>query len=297
MEKIEYKDRRTGKIIIETPPGERWLKFLYYNPFGELALHSVVKRKILTEVYGRKMNSASSKEKIKPFVLENNIDMNESKKQIDEFISFNDFFIRELKEGARAIDKNENTIVSPADGKILVFEDLTKIENFFVKGDRFTLKEFFKNDELAKKYEGGVMVIVRLAPTDYHRFHFPASGKIFENVKIEGYYYSVSPYAIRKNFRVFCENKREYSILKTKNFGDIALVEIAATMVGGMNQSFRPNSYVEKGEEKGYFYFGGSTCIMFLEKNMVKFDEDILENSRKCIETKIFMGEKIGEKK
>lgn len=297
MEKIEYKDRKTGNIITEIPPGEKWLKFLYYNPFGELALHSVVKRKILTEVYGRKMNSSSSKEKIGPFVLENNIDMNESKKQIDEFVSFNDFFIRELKEGARPVDKNENTIVSPADGKILVFEDLTKIKDFFVKGDRFTLKEFFKNDELAKKYEDGVMVIVRLAPTDYHRFHFPASGDISENVKIEGYYYSVSPYAIRKNFRVFCENKREYSILKTKNFGDIALVEIAATMVGGMKQNFKQNSYVEKGDEKGYFYFGGSTCIMFLERNMVKFDEDILENSRNCIETKIFMGEKIGEKK
>ena len=140
------------------------------------------------------------------------------------------------------------------------------------------------------------MVIVRLAPADYHRFHFPADGKISMSRKIEGYYYSVSPHAIRQNFRIFCENKREYSILSTEKFGDICIAEIGATMVGGIEQTYEPDTFVKKGDEKGYFYFGGSTVIMFLEKDRVEIDRDILENSINGIETKVFMGEGIGKK-
>ena len=140
------------------------------------------------------------------------------------------------------------------------------------------------------------MVIVRLAPADYHRFHFPADGKISMSRKIEGYYYSVSPHAIRQNFRIFCENKREYSILSTEKFGDICIAEIGATMVGGIKQTYEPDTFVKKGDEKGYFYFGGSTVIMFLEKDRVEIDRDILENSINGIETKVFMGEGIGKK-
>lgn len=137
-------------------------------------------------------------------------------------------------------------------------------------------------------------MIVRLAPVDYHRFHFPTEGIISSSKLIEGYYYSVSPYAIRKNFRIFLENKREYSVLKTKKFGDVLLSEIAATMVGGIEQTYRAEEKVKKGQQKGYFYFGGSTCIVIFEKDKIQMDEDILENSRKGLETKVYMGEKIG---
>lgn len=137
-------------------------------------------------------------------------------------------------------------------------------------------------------------MIIRLAPIDYHRFHFPVDGEISESKLIDGVYYSVSTHAIKKNFRILCENKREYSILKTEKFGDIAMFEVGATMVGGIKQSYKSNSYVKKGEEKGYFYFGGSTCVLVFERGKVKIDEDLLENTKKGIETKVYMGEKIG---
>lgn len=296
FDKIEYIERKTGERKIENPPGENFLKFLYYNPFGKLPLNLVVRKKFLTEFYGKLMSKENSKEKIKDFVQQNNINMLESKKSIEEFKSFNDFFIRELKEGAREIDRDENILVSPADGKILVFENLSEASKFFLKGDEFSLEEFFKDKSLGEKFTGGTMMIIRLAPVDYHRFHFPLSGEISKSKLIEGYYYSVSPFAIKKNFRIFCENKREYSILKTENFGEVALSEIGATMVGGIIQTYSENSFVEKGDEKGYFVFGGSTCILFFEKGKIKVDEDILENSRKGIETKIYMGERIGQK-
>ncbi|MGL4642282.1 MAG: phosphatidylserine decarboxylase [Cetobacterium sp.] len=296
FDKINYIERKTKELKTENPPGEGFLKFLYYNPLGKLPLNLVVRKKFLTDFYGKKMSEASSKEKIKPFVIENSINMNESKKNIEDFSSFNDFFIRELKEGSREIDTNSDILVSPADGKILVFNDLKETTKFFLKGDEFTVEEFLMDKNEAKKFEGGTIVIIRLAPVDYHRFHFPASGEIGESKLIDGYYYSVSPYAIKKNFRVYCENKREVSILKTAEFGDIVLSEIGATMVGGIKQTYNPG-LIKKGDEKGYFFFGGSSCVLLFEKDRVQFDEDILENSRNGIETKVYMGERIGKAK
>lgn len=296
FKKIEYMNRSTDKIETEKVPGESFLKFLYYNPFGTLTLEALVKRKFLSRWYGKKMDSPKSCEMIEKFVKDNGINLAESEKSLKEFTSFNDFFIRKLRNGARKIDFDEDTLVSPADGKIIVIENMHDSSKFFLKGEEFTLKEFFKDEELAEKYQGGIMAIIRLAPVDYHRYHFPADGKISESKKIEGYYYSVSPHAIRQNFRIFCENKREYSILSTEKYGDICISEIGATMVGGIEQTYTPNTFVKKGMEKGYFYFGGSTVIMFLEKDRVEIDRDILENSINGIETKIFMGEGIGKK-
>ncbi len=153
------------------------------------------------------------------------------------------------------------------------------------------MEEFFANEKLAKKYEDGTFVIFRLAPADYHRFHFPVDGKVGVNNKIRGDYCSVSTHAIKRNFRIFCENKREYSIITTENFGDVVMVEVGATMVG-IVQTFKENSFIKKGDEKGYFLFGGSTCILVFEKDKVKIDEDILENTKKQLETRIYMGEK-----
>lgn len=294
FKKIEYIERKTGEIKVEKVPGEKYLKFLYYNPLGELPLNLVVKKKFLTEYYGKKMDKPESVKKIPSFIEQADINIAEAKKRVEEFKSFNDFFYRELKEGARTVDYRENVLASPADGKILAFENLDIEKEFYIKGDKFTLEEFFADKGLANKYKDGVFMIIRLAPIDYHRFHFPADGEISESKLIDGVYYSVSTHAIKKNFRILCENKREYSILKTEKFGDIAMFEVGATMVGGIKQSYKSNSYVKKGEEKGYFYFGGSTCVLVFERGKVKIDEDLLKNTKKGIETKVYMGEKIG---
>lgn len=294
FKKIEYIERKTGEIKVEKVPGEKYLKFLYYNPLGELPLNLVVKKKFLTEYYGKKMDKPESVKKIPSFIEQADINIAEAKKRVEEFKSFNDFFYRELKEGARTVDYRENVLASPADGKILAFENLDIEKEFYIKGDKFTLEEFFADKGLANKYKDGVFMIIRLAPIDYHRFHFPVDGEISESKLIDGVYYSVSTHAIKKNFRILCENKREYSILKTEKFGDIAMFEVGATMVGGIKQSYKSNSYVKKGEEKGYFYFGGSTCVLVFERGKVKIDEDLLENTKKGIETKVYMGEKIG---
>jgi phosphatidylserine decarboxylase len=290
--KIRYINRRTGDIDEEHPPGEAYLRFLYSNPFGVLPLHLVVKRKFLSSFYGNLMQKSKSKKKIQLFVKNYSIDMSESEKNISEFISFNDFFIRRLKSNARSIEKG---IISPADGKILAFSDIGELNNFFVKGNQFNLERYLCSKQLAEEFQHSSICIIRLAPNDYHRFHFPFAGVTSHSVKIKGSYFSVSPLAVANNFaRVFCENKREYTILKTKDKGNMLISPVGATMVGSITMTYQERTAVKKGDEMGFFSFGGSSIVLLIKKDKIKIDYDLLINTRKGLETKIRMGEKIG---
>ncbi|MBN1907675.1 MAG: phosphatidylserine decarboxylase [Deltaproteobacteria bacterium] len=293
MKGIHYIDRKTGNIRQEIVPGERWLKWLYCNPFGKLALEGLVKRKFLSQWYGRKMDKPASKNKIPGFIKELNIDMGEVLRPANDFSTLNDFFIRRLKPESRPIERDVNAIVSPADGKTLGFTEIDSLDTFFVKGHQFSIEKLLQDQSLSKRYAGGTLLIFRLAPADYHRFHFPANGRISKSTRINGAYYSVSPYAVKKRMKIYWENTREYSILTTLNAGDILLCEIGATMVGSIVQNYLPDTEVIKGDEKGWFSFGGSTVIVLFEKNRVKIDTDIIENTRKGYETSIRVGEKL----
>ena len=207
-----------------------------------------------------------SRKKIKKFVMENEIDIEESKKRIDEFSTFNDFFYRELKEGARQVAESENVLASPADGKVLAYESICYKSKFVVKGFDFTLEEFLGDESLAQRYQNGTMFIVRLAPADYHRFHFPASGIAGESKSVRGYYYSVSPHALKKNSRVFCENKREYSLLETKTFGELLICEVGAAMVGSIRQTYKTGLEVKKVRKKGIFCLADRRLCYFLKE-------------------------------
>ena len=293
MENIQYINRETGELITERPPGEGYLKFLYYNPFGKLALHLVAKRKFLSAWYGRRMDAPKSKRNIAQFVEDLGIDMKEAVQPISSFTSFNDFFFRKLKPEARPIGDG---LVSPADAKLIAFESINELRSFFVKGREFTLKEFLQSESLGQKYKDASMFIFRLAPNDYHRYHFPYAGKVSSNTKIKGSYFSVSPYALHPNFtQVFCENKREFLSLSTKDKGEIILSPVGATMVGSIHSTFTPESMVEKGDEMGYFAFGGSTVVMLMDREKVRIDQDILDNTKNKIETAVKMGERIAE--
>ena len=290
MNSIEVKDRRTGKLITETPPNEWLLKFLFTNPFGALPLHLIFIRKFFSEWAGRQMDKPKSTKRIAKFINDFNINMDEAVKSASEFKTFNDFFYRKLKPNARPISDG---IVSPADGKVIAFESIAKTKEFFVKGNQFTLPKFLKDNALAEKFKNSALLLIRLAPDDYHRFHFPYAGKVSESKLIEGPYYSVSPYAVKDNFTIFCENKREYAILETADKGDMVYCEIGATMVGSIFQTYEANSEVKKGDEKGYFAFGGSSVILLIDSDKIIIDADILENTKNGMETTVLMGERI----
>jgi phosphatidylserine decarboxylase len=270
------------------------LKWLYGSFLGKASLHVLFKRKLVSAVGGRFMNSRLSKGRIKKFVRKNGVDMSifhetDSK----SYKHFNEFFYRKIQENQRPIGED---VVSPADGKILAFQKIRDVDSFFIKGSEFSVKSFLGNEELANRFVGGSMAIIRLAPADYHRYHFPVSGHISESKRIKGRFYSVSPLALRKSLEIFCQNQREYSLLESKDFGSVLISEVGATMVGSIIQTYKPGSTVEKGMEKGYFAFGGSTVVLFFEKGKIQFDEDIVENTGKGYETSIQMGQTIAHK-
>lgn len=288
---IKYRDRQ-GNELIEATPGAGFLNFLYGGPFGKLGLWLMVKRKFFSTAFGKYMSSSLSKSKIQPFIEQYEMDMSPYIIPEGGFKHFNDFFYRKIKPEFRPIGEG---LVSPADGRVLGFQEISDVQKFFIKGSEFDLKTFLQDEKLAQKYVGGSMVIVRLAPVDYHRYHFPATGEVGSDTVIKGSYYSVSPLALRKNLQIFLENQRGYCIQETEDFGSVLIMDVGATLTGSIINTYQPNSLVKKGDEKGHFAFGGSTTVLLIEKGKVKLAEDIIENTKAGFETYLKMGETIGK--
>ncbi|MCH8556141.1 MAG: archaetidylserine decarboxylase [Schleiferiaceae bacterium] len=288
---IKFINRATNTIETENPPGEALMRFLYQNPIGKRVVLPIAKQKFVSDWYGKSMASSASKKRIAPFVALYRIDMSEAEKAVDDYTTFNEFFYRKLKPGARKIHEG---LVSPGDGKILVFENVTDVGDFFVKGEKFTLSSFLQEADLAARYANASMVILRLAPNDYHRYHFPYSGVPSRSEKIDGAYYSVSPISLEENFtKVFSENKRELCRLQTEEKGEILIIPVGATMVGSLNATYQPDTRIEKGDEMGYFAFGGSTVVLLFDSTAFHLDKDLLENTKNNLETAVKMGERI----
>ena len=138
------------------------------------------------------------------------------------------------------------------------------------------------------------MAIARLCPSDYHRFHFPCDGIPAKPRLINGLLYSVNPIALKKNVSILSENKRMITEIETDHFGTVLYIEIGATSVGSIRQTYTPDLKVKKGDEKGYFEFGGSCIALLFEKGRVTFDADLTANTQKGIETKANFGETLG---
>jgi phosphatidylserine decarboxylase precursor len=193
------------------------------------------------------------------------INMDECRNGVDDFGSFNDFFSRRLKDTARVFNTEEDKLLSPGDGRLQAWDGIDRGRLLQIKGMEYSLDELLQDPELSVEYAEGAYMILRLCPVDYHRFHFFDSGECTETHKLKGGYYSVNPVALSKIPGLFCRNKREYSIFKSDNFGDVLYVEVGATSVGSIIQTFTPGKHVSRGEEKGYFKFGGSTVLLFLK--------------------------------
>ena len=293
-ESIEYIDRESGEKKVETVPQEKLMRWLYEKPVGKLTLQILFRKKILSVVFGKIMDTGISTKLINNFAQVQNIDLKEIEKPIQKYRSFNDFFTRKLTQKARPIIADKLTACLPADGRVLAYQQIKQNQLFQIKGSVFTLENLLADKNLAQQYYNGSYVIVRLAPEDYHRFHFPTNGLVHNSKKIHGHYYSVSPLALRQKSKIFCENKREISQIDSKKFGKILMLEIGAAFVGSILQTYNPAATIKKGEEKGYFKFGGSTIILLFQPDKIQIDQDLLFNTQKDIETKVKMGTSLG---
>lgn len=291
---IRIYNRKTKNYEIEKVAGENYIKWSYESPVGKGLTELLLKKKLFSKLYGAYCDTSLSKKKINSFIRNFDIDMNVSSNKVNDFNSFNDFFIRSLTPEARPIPKENNTVISPGDGRLFAYENISINKLIQVKGIHYSLSELIKDNEIAKEYEGGVCLVLRLCPTDYHRFHFVDDGVPMESNFLDGNYYSVNPVALERIPKLYCQNKREWSLFRSDNFGDIIHIEVGATCVGTIIQTYTPNKNVKKGQEKGYFKFGGSTTILLFKRNTIKIDEDILDQTNLGFECKVLMGEEIG---
>ena len=291
---IEYFDRHSKQKLIEQVYGEKWLNRIYGNPIGRLVLWLAVKRSWFSRWYGYRMSKPKSRRLISGFISKYGLDVSEFAEEEDSFHSFNDFFVRRLNPSARPISQADDVAIFPADGRHMGFQDLSDLEGVFVKGQSFDLKSLFGSEEAAAPFEQGSLIISRLCPMDYHRFHYPSAGKASAPTLINGGLSSVNPIALRRDLSIFWQNKRNLSYIETDGFGRIASFEVGATCVGSMTYGQSLPGFVEKGDEKGFFSFGGSSVLTLFEPNRILLAEDLLEHSAHNRELYARMGEPMG---
>ena len=240
---------------------------------------------------GRFMDSRFSRLLIDPFKRMNGIRMDDYAEE--DFASFNAFFTRRLKPGARPIDADENALPSPCDG-FLTALPVSADGVFTVKGTPYTTLTLTRNASIARDFNGGWCLIFRLTPANFHRYAFPDDGEIVCTQKIPGVFHTVRPEAL-KEIPVFKTNTREYACLSTKHFGSMVFMEVGATMVGRIANRVTDGAF-SRGEEKGYFEFGGSTIILLTAPGAFVPETRILEASARGEEVPVKLGARVGHR-
>lgn len=290
----EYKvfNRSTQQLESEISGNTGGLQFLYNSLPGKI-LNPFIARHFVSKTYSRFVRSRRSIMKIASFIKEYNIDISEVQDELRSFSSLNDFFIRRLKPEARPIDHERTHLISPADARLFVF-NLAEKNTLPVKGYWYELEEFVDSKKLADEYADGWCFVYRLAPCDYHRFSYIDDGRQESVVRIKGALHSVNPIALSSVNALMSKNYREMTILQTRNFGKVLHFEVGALMVGRVVLLNRSAYGFRKGEEKGWFEFGGSTIVQFFRKTAVLPDADLTGLSSKGIETRVKLGEKVG---
>ncbi len=291
---VIYRDRQTRKLITENIFAENTLRWLYEDSLGFQVFQYFLNHQVFCWLYGKLQELPSSRKKIPDFVAKYQIKMEEAELAIADYPHYNAFFYRQLKPEARPIPQDSSIFCAPAEGKVLVYPRLTTATHLPVKTATITIESLLASTELAKPYHHGSALIVRLAPYDYHRFHFPDDGLAQPTQNIKGEYHSVNPIALTKIPDVFCRNKRSVTEFDSQNFGKIAYIEVGAICVGSIIQTFTPGQ-VKKGQEKGYFKFGGSTVVLLFEPGAIVFDEDLITDSADQIEVHVQALSKIGK--
>lgn len=296
MEPILYVDRASGETRTEQVYGERWLRWTYETGPGRATLLQFARRAVFSRWYGWRMNRPVSAQKVLPFVIDYGLDAEEFDRPATAYDTFNEFFYRGLRSGARPIAAAADPAVAvlPADGRHLAYPDVDAADGFYVKGKKFTLTELLGDAALGAEFAGGSMVISRLCPVDYHRFHFPVGGTPSEARLINGELFSVSPIALRLNPGYLVQNKRMITLVESERFGRVAVLEIGATCVGSITQTYVPGRAVSKGDEKGCFAFGGSCVITVFARGRIRFDDDLAGPAASQREVYAKIGERLG---
>jgi phosphatidylserine decarboxylase len=287
---LRYYNRETAQLETETVYGEAELSFLYGTRLGGWLRQAFVTRPWFSDLNSVPKRIWLSRKNIPYFVTHFDVDASEAEKPLDRYGSLDEFFARRLRPGVRPIETAAEALVAPADGRALAF-DIEGDGTLLIKGQRIAVAELLQSPEDATALSGGRALVIRLAPMDYHRFHFPCDGIVSAPRALPGRLESVHPIALDAGAKSF-RNRRDVSVIESPRFGDVHMVEVGALTIGTIVQSFTPGA-VTKGQEKGHFRFGGSTVVLLWPRRGPAIDDDLLSNSRCGIETLIKFGSRI----
>lgn len=297
--KIQYFNRGAGQLEEEKVYGDGAIKWMYQTSTGKLLTRLLITAPVSVG-YGALQGMGFSKNKIPDFIKKFEIQMDdyrpeEGRTEADPYSSFNKFFIRQFKDGKRNFVSEPNIMPAFSEARYFGYESMNDTQTIPVKGKFLGAEALLASEKWTETFRDGPLLLARLCPVDYHRFHYPDSGKVLDYYKVKGKLHSVNPIALKEYADVFSANVREVTILETENFGKLAYVEVGAMMVGKIVQSDKLNNF-NRGDEKGYFLFGGSTVIVLGEKGKWKPDQDILDYTEKGIETYLHLGESVASK-
>ena len=299
---IKFYNRVTGKVDHEMVYGDKFIEWLYESPSGKGLSHLICKAPI-SKFYGALQDFPLSQQKVAPFIKKFNIQMDdylpeEGRNEKSPYSTFNQFFIRRFRPGKRPFVNGANEMAAFSEARYYGYESVLDNETVPVKGHNLKPKALIANSKWEKTFEDGPLLLARLCPVDYHRYHYPDDGTILDDYRVSGLYHSVNPLALKSKEDILITNERHVTILETKNFGKLAYIEVGAICVGKIIQSkpLTKGSSFNRGEEKGYFLFGGSTVIVVGEKGKWKPSSDILENTKKGMETYLHLGMSVANK-
>jgi len=298
---IQIFNRREKRMEIEKVYGDGMVKFAYGNPIGRL-LGPFIASKMFSQSYGKAQDSLKSAQKVAPFLKNFNIQIDQYQKGSfkenpieTSYKSFNEFFIREFQEGQRTFTEKDHEMGAFAEARYFGHASMTDDLTIPVKGSMLRAVDLIGDDAVAKDFIDGPLMIARLCPVDYHRYHYPDDGNTLKAFTVPGDLHSVNPLALKYRQDIFIKNERRVSILETEHFGKLAYIEVGATCVGKIVQSFDESQAFKKGDEKGYFLFGGSTVVLCGEKGKWAPSEDMLKNTKAGIETYIQLGDAVAQ--
>jgi len=264
---IQVFNRHENRMEIEKVYGDGMVKFAYATPIGRL-LGPVIASKMFSQIYGKSQDSLKSVQKVAPFINNFHIPMDQYQKGSFQqnpietsYQSFNEFFIREFQAGQRTFTTNDDDMAAFAEARYFGHASMSDDLDIPVKGSMLRAVDLIGDRELAEDFIGGPLMIARLCPVDYHRYHYPDDGNTLKAFAVPGNLHSVNPLALKYRQDIFIKNERRVSILETEHFGKLAYIEVGATCVGKIVQSFDESQPFKKGDEKGYFLFGGSTVV------------------------------------
>lgn len=296
---IKYYNRHSQKIESEKVYGDAQVRWLYQTPTGQFLTKFLIKAPI-SKIYGAYQNWGISKQKITPFIENFEIDLADfepapGRTKEDPYGSFNEFFIRTFVPGKRTFVQEPEIMPAFSEARYFAYESMNDNQTVPVKGRFLSSKSLLNRTRWNDTFAGGPLLLARLCPVDYHRFHYPDNGKVLDYYRVRGKLHSVNPVALKEFADIFATNERQVTIVETENFGKLAYIEVGALCVGKIIQSGSLEEF-KRGDEKGYFLFGGSTVIVLGEKGRWTPEPDILEFTTKGIETYLHLGEPVARR-